>query len=428
MLSDQTLIRLTRSPGFVALTGDLIRALTATAASLLIVWYWVYYKFLATQMFSSLHMNDFGKFYYSTKAFIDGEDMYGPNVATAFRITGGAVRQFWNMNPPHFHLLVLPLAWLKPLPALLLWSLASLLALIQSLRIIARELRIDWTPMRLAWTAAAVVLCSATGIVIVTGQLSFLIMLAMTMAWSSARRGKWTAAAVALGIAVSIKPFLGIFWIYLLLTRRFKAAAVMTATAAACAAVGLAVFGWAPYAGWLRVLGQVDWTFVPMNASIQGTLARTLSGGRMFVPLIEAPAVVTPLAALLSGLVGVSALVLCTRDRSAEAIDRAFAGLLLTALLVSPLGWMYYIWLAAGPLAVLWLRWAARPSRLRDACLVVAVPGLLLPVYMTLAASNVPVGSITLGSAYGWTMLALWGAVMSDGWKYSHRRTHDAHA
>jgi hypothetical protein len=45
-------------------------------------------------------------------------------------------------------------------------------------------------------------------------------------------------------------------------------------------------------------------------------------------------------------------LAVVARDRG-QPVDRSFALLLLCALLVSPLGWMYYLWLAAGPLAAL---------------------------------------------------------------------------
>src|SRR5262245_28505683 len=121
------------------------RATLAIAALALCVGWLLYYAVLATYMVQRLHMNDFGKFYYSARLFLDGQDMYGPSPATAIPVAGTETRQFLNMNPPHFHLVMLPLAELPPGVALSVWSVINLLALILSLRLISRELGISWT-------------------------------------------------------------------------------------------------------------------------------------------------------------------------------------------------------------------------------------------------------------------------------------------
>src|SRR5262245_54885499 len=149
----------------------------------------LFYLVLGVYMVQRLHMNDFGKFYYSTRLFLDGQDMYGPSPATEIPVSETESRQFLNMNPPHFHLLILPFAILSPANALALWAVVNLIALFLSLRAIARELHIEWTRRRLMWTAVAVILCSATGTVVVTGQLTFLLLLPVTFAWKAARQG-----------------------------------------------------------------------------------------------------------------------------------------------------------------------------------------------------------------------------------------------
>jgi len=213
----------------------------------------------------------------------------------------------------------------------------------------------------------------------------------------------------------SVKPFLGVFWIYLLLTRRLKAAGAMAAAVLLCVLVGVLVFGWSEYLAWFRAMAAVDWAFAPMNGSMQGVLARTLAESPVFVPLVRAPAAVLPATIVLGAIVGAVALVTLMRDASERRVDRAFAGLLLTALLVSPLGWMYYVWFLAGPVLALWPTVFQRQSRVRDACIVAAVPGLLLPLYMTTVGSSSPWISLTLGSTYGWTLMALWCGVLIDG-------------
>lgn len=411
MISDQALLRILRSRAAVALTGDLIRAVTVVAVGSVVVLCAIYYAYLGHRMYADLHMNDFGRFYYSTRAFLAGGDMYGPTEATAIQV-GSITAHLWNMNPPHFHLLLLPLAILTPLWALVAWWLANIGALAFSLRAIGREVGWRWTMPRILWTTTATVLCSATGIIVITGQLSFLLMLPITLAWAAARRNRWTRAAIWLGIAVSVKPFLGLFWIYLLATRRVKAAATMALTASACVLAGVFVFGWSTYARWLEVLSKVDWAFAPMNASIAGVLSRSLTANPIFVPLANRPSIAAPAGIALAVLVGTVSLFAFARDRSAIAIDRTFAGLVFTSLLISPLGWMYYVWLALGPVAALWTTIDLHPSRVRNACIVAAMPGLLLPLYVTTALADLPIGSITLGSIYTWTMCWMWGAVM----------------
>src|SRR5262245_25929345 len=73
---------------------------------------------LLQMMTDKLHMNDFGKFYYATRAFLEGRDMYAPTVATDLKLDLVPDLQFLDLNPPHFHLLIVPLAVLQPAQAL----------------------------------------------------------------------------------------------------------------------------------------------------------------------------------------------------------------------------------------------------------------------------------------------------------------------
>ena len=172
-----------------------------------------------------LHMNDFGKFYYSARAFLDGGDMYAPSPATNIGIGAAANLQFLNMNPPHFHVMVLPFALLPPDLAAILWMVVSLVALMMSVVLIGRELEVRWTPITILGVAFSVLAFSGTQAFFLTGQVSMLLMLAMTVCWIAARRGRWTAAGVWLGICLSVKPFVAIFLPYLIATRRYRAAA-----------------------------------------------------------------------------------------------------------------------------------------------------------------------------------------------------------
>jgi alpha-1,2-mannosyltransferase len=404
--------RIVRPRASVPWVRELGSALLLAAAGVLLAVYVLYYQFLLRRMFDAQAMNDFGRFYYSAVAFLNGESMYGPTPATPM-VVGDRTFQLWNMNPPHFHVLILPLALLTPLHALFAWWTVNVAALIFSLRLIAQQTGLRWTVRRVLLTIFGVVLSSATGAVVVTGQVSFLLMLPTTMAWTDARRGRWNRAALLLGLIASIKPFLGLFLLYLLLTRRWRPMGRFLMSAAASIIVGLAVFGWDAYGEWLRVLSGVDWAVLPMNASLTGMIQRSFTNNPVFLPLVRLPLAVAPITAMLAAVVGGVTIATLIRDRSPEAADRAFAILLLAALLISPLGWMYYLWLAAGPIAALVMSLRSR-SWSRDIAIVLTLPGLFLPLFVTTLWSGNPWNSFTLGSLYGWTALWMWAAVCLD--------------
>jgi hypothetical protein len=87
----------------------------AGLATISVMAFWLGYQgLLVRQMFTTLHMNDFGKFYYATRLHLADRNMYGPTAATSIPVAPGERHDFWDMNPPHFHLVVVPLAHLRP--------------------------------------------------------------------------------------------------------------------------------------------------------------------------------------------------------------------------------------------------------------------------------------------------------------------------
>src|SRR5262249_21266707 len=96
---------------------------------------------LVLVMERGLVRSDFGKLHASARAYLAGRDMYdlGPATLSPVRGMGGDILhyiQFLNLNPPHFHLILLPLAPLPGRWALLVWALVSLACLRLSLRLI----------------------------------------------------------------------------------------------------------------------------------------------------------------------------------------------------------------------------------------------------------------------------------------------------
>jgi len=101
-------------------------------------------------------------------------------------------------------------------------------------------------------------------------------------------------------------------------------------------------------------------------------------------------------------------------SRAGHDADFAFAIILVTALLLSPLGWIHYLLLAAGPLAAHLagqLSWAAKWRRvgtltgLAAACLLIPYPLLV-----TLASLTPIQGAVV--SLSTWGVGLLWAALL----------------
>ena len=432
MISDSTLRRILPSDYLVRLWGDLLRAIIAAVVvfvcTLWIAFYWANVK----RVLLDLHMNDFGKFYYSARLFLEGGNMYGPSPATLIPMSETIERQFWNMNPPHFHLLLLPLARLEPITALGVWACASLVAFALSLIVIVRTLDIRITPPGALWGLLGFFSFAATGAIVVTAQLTFLLLLPLTLAWAAAREGRWTKAGVHLGLCISIKPILVPLLGYLVFRRQWRAVLVALATIAAAFAAGLAVFGWQPHMEWLRVLSAVDWAWVGMNGSLLGFLERNLTPTLHFSPFAELPSYVRPLwlaGILVIGLVTMAAALL---DRSRDRTDRGLLLVLLASQLVSPLGWIYYMWLPLAPMVALATAWRREGHtaavgtivRWRNTLVLAAMPFLVMPLIFVTLFQPSALATITFGSGYFWGTFLLWLGAVAD-WRRVSRQSLD---
>ena len=389
---------------------------------------------LAHQMATKLHMNDFGKLYYSARAFLQARDMYGLTPATSMPVGEGQYHTFLNLNPPHFHIPLLPLALLPPELALALWGIASVVALVVSLRLIVGEVGLTLTPRRLLLGMIGVLGFAGTGAVAATGQVSFLLLLPITLAWIEARRGRWARAGAYLGLAASVKLFLLIFVPYLVLRRRFRAVAAAAGTAGLCFAVGLLLFGVDAHRSWLRALSSPDWAWAAMNGSILGLLTRTLSESPYYSPLLSAPGLITPIWLAAAGLAGMLTMVAAASRPTDPNVDRDFALLSLASQLISPLGWVYCLWLPVGPLAALIATWRREResegirsvpflARWRDRFLLLATPGLVWPLFGTTLFQPHRWATVVVGSVYFWATFALWLSLLVD-WRLNVVRSH----
>ncbi|MFN8065683.1 MAG: glycosyltransferase family 87 protein [Vicinamibacterales bacterium] len=346
------------------------------------------------------HGNDFGKFYYATRAWLAGGSLYQSTIATRMQVDGRWM-DFLDLNPPHFHLALLPFVWLPLNAAALAWHAANIIAAVLTIHLVLAELRLAWRPAMLLPAIVVALLASATGAIALTGQFTGMLMLPLTLAWRSARAGHWSACGAWLGAIIAIKPFLGLLALPLVLRGRARLLVGLATGGGAGFAIGVAIFGWHAHVEWLGALRQVTWAWASMNGSLLGVLSRVLEPSPTFVPPIVKPALITPTWAALSlPVAAVSYL------HARHSVDHAFATGVLGALLISPLGWVYYVWLAVpGCLAV----WRGRFPR----GAVAGVMALCVPLFAAPLWGRTGLAAISVGSAYTWATLLLWFSTLT---------------
>jgi hypothetical protein len=343
-----------------------------------------------------LHYNDFGKFYYSIVQWKETGDLYGPNPATLSPFGPDRAEQFWNMNPPHFHVLMWPLASLPIEKAYVVWAFANVAVLVLAIIATARAVPVHAGPAR--WFAG-VTLAAASAPVLswaVTGQVTGLLTGLCTWIWLELRRGRWTSAAVLLGLVISVKPFLAPIGLYLIFRRQWRAVIIAGLSMAAAFAAGVVIFGVQTHRDWLAALGDARWIGAVMNASVYGVVGRTWSAD-VFV--------VDSLPQVISGLL--AAVVLCAGVFAAwrgRNTDQAILLLLATSLLASPLGWVYYVPILLGPLLAL-----NASGQLRKRTHI-AFLGFLIPTFVLWPFSS-RLFAFTIGSVYWWSLLWVWATV-----------------
>jgi hypothetical protein len=300
---------------------------------------------------------------------------------------------------------------LPPMLAIAAWMVISFFACAFSLLLIGRELGITLGATGVLATALACLLFAPTQTFFITGQLSLILMLPMTLAWLDARHGRWGRAGVWLGACLAVKPFVLIFMPYLAITRRTRALITALRTSVVCFVVGVAIFGLENYRSWFRAMVvSSDWAWASMNASVLALFLRVFGTTPYFAPVWLRPALVVGWI-VIAGVIGIATLIVVIRDRSAAAVDRAFALLLVAAQLVSPLGWVYYLWLPAGPVAMLVAnRSPYRLFGIRDnaVLLMIATAGLFIPPTALFMFQPRPWATVIVGSAYFWATFSLW--------------------
>lgn len=242
--------------------------------------------------------------------------------------------------PPFAALLLRPFALLPLGATVAIFTALTVLGVVVTTRWLVTPLveRHD-LPRRFALTVAVLLVFAveSTRETITFGQINMLLVVLILADLLFAVPGERRWAGVGVGLATALKLFPGIFILYLLATRRWRAAVVASATAAVATLLAAAVAPRDSWRFWTHELwatdrvGRTDYTG---NQSLFGLLSR-----------ITAPEKPSQLPWLLLVL-AVTGYGLWRAARAARAGD-ALAGLTLTGLvggLVSPITWTHHLY------------------------------------------------------------------------------------
>ena len=319
--------------------------------------------------------SDFAIFLRTAERFLDGRRMY--------------LASDVDFTPPHFHLLLLPLAHLDPGVAFVVWTAISAGLAWIVLRLVLRGVPGAWERR---WLIAGCV-ANAAGVqmTIRLGQVSWLVAFLVTRAWLSARAGRPLVSGVYAGLAIAFKPFLLVLIPVFVVRRQWRTLAACVALIVASLGLGVLVFGVDPLEDWianLRLTPDPSYVTHFLNASWAGVVTR----GRLPYALVSILAAATILAMLWH----------------ARASDEDEAWLLagIAALLASPVGWVYYQPMLLGPAVAVAL--AGRLTHVRWLVAAALIPGLSRMLFQQ---SGVIV-ALTLGSIYFWGLFSVFVQVL----------------
>ena len=369
------------------------------------------------------NLGDFGRFYYSLMLYSEGRDMYGPTVGT-FSPSDGL--HYWNLNPPHFQLLIMPLGWLGPWLALFVWMGLGLLLFGLSVRIILTELGVRLDPLR--WRLLLIVILAATpfSFGLLSGQLAFHLSYPTTLLWREMRHRRWLVSGVSFGLLLALKLFFLILVPYLLLKGRLRVLLLGLGVSGSLLGAGWLLFGQASYLSWVSVLAQVHWPGMDMNGSLLGFLTRTLGPSIHHEPVIVARHLVQPLWLLAAVAIGLITLGVCWIHRGTGEVDRSLALLLTAAMLITPVGWIHYAVLLMGPAAAWIVNLSSRRSTtLRNSAafllVLAAAPGLFWPSQLTPLIDPGPARTLVFGSMHFWMYSFFWLALLVEGFSWKRK-------
>jgi hypothetical protein len=299
--------------------------------------------------------SDFAQDYFLARAVVSGIDPYLPlhELGVQFGVPNQISHS--STHPPSFAVLCLPLALLSFQQAAFIWLVLGLISLLLSLHLLFGVKGIGLPVICLAAIAWPPVLFD-----LALGQLMLPQLLLLTLAWLALRSQKDMLGGMLLGLTISIKLIAWPLLIFLLIRKRFKAALSGCGIFALMNLIALMLMGIEPvttyYLHRSREITAIYSNNV-FNFSAWTTGARLFAGTKAVdapwfhtLPLVDAAALV-PLTSIVC-VIGVLVYGFFVALK-AQSFDASFAVLVNTAVIVSPVAWVFYLTLVLLSIAIL---------------------------------------------------------------------------
>jgi Glycosyltransferase family 87 len=264
-------------------------------------------------------LQDFGIFRTAALAVVHGHTPYVTPTAAAFAHFDKFV------YPPIAALVFAPFAALPPGPARVLMFVLGVAAILGALRVLRVE----------DWRCYGVAIVSAPAInTLALGALTSLLLLGVALVWRY--RDNAAVAAAAAALTAVVKLFLWPLGIWLLATKRWRAALLCAGIGVLLLLVGWAVIDFAGLRSYPTVVHLLEKVEAPASYSLVALFG--LSGSAA-----------TAATAALS-LAAVGAIWLTARGAGGDR--RSLAVAVVASLVVTPLVWMHYLLLLFVPIAL----------------------------------------------------------------------------
>lgn len=299
--------------------------------------------------------SDFVQDYFLARAVISGVDPYLPldELGVQFGVPNKIPHS--STHPPSFAVLCMPIGLLSFQQASFVWLFIGLISLLVSIYLLFRA-----KPIALPVIFLAAVAWPPIYFDLSLGQLMLPQLLFLTLAWLTLRSKRDVIGGMLLGLIIAIKLIAWPLLIFLLIRKRFKAVLAGAGILMVTNVIALLLMGVKPVASYYLKNS-------PEIASLYSNNAFNFSawtvGPRLFAgtttvdaawfhtdPLVDAPVLI-----LLFSVACVSAVLAYGFfvALKAQSFDTSFAVLVNTAVISSPVAWIFYLTLSLPSIALL---------------------------------------------------------------------------
>jgi hypothetical protein len=310
------------------------------------------YSMVVTETITHQLKNDFFLFHHAAYNFWQDQSVYKPiaaeieHAASLQKILhqnpNTAVHSA-NLTPPTFILLTLPLGLLKESVALIIWTIISLAINCCNVFLLYRIFFKAYCKPIIYWALLGIYCASIPAIASVNlGQLSPYLLLSILWIWQWSKKDHDIKTGLLLGLLLSIKYFFGLFALFFLMQKRIRLIAAAIASFALMNSLAYLVIGKSAFVQYQQNLSHIYWYINNWNASLFGFLSR-FDAHITNLYFIPARWVSVTYYCGCAALLFIQ-IQLCRKPLGrAYDFDFAFCYVLIASILMSPLGWLYYL-------------------------------------------------------------------------------------